>query len=48
MLLLLGGAMLRAGSTDLYLRYVKAGLHPLLLAAGAVLVVAAIATLCYQ
>lgn len=48
MLLLLGGAMLRAGSTDLYLRYVKAGLHPLLLGAGAVLVVAAIATICYE
>ena len=46
-LLLLGGALLHAGSTDLYLRYVQAGLRPLLLAAGVVLVLGAIATLWY-
>ena len=33
-LLLLGGALVHAGATDLYLRYVKAELRPLLLAAG--------------
>jgi uncharacterized repeat protein (TIGR03943 family) len=47
-LFLLGEAMLRASFTDLYLRYVKAGLRPLLLAAGIVLIVAAIATLWYE
>ncbi|MFF9274691.1 TIGR03943 family putative permease subunit [Streptomyces griseosporeus] len=46
-LFLLGAALLHAGSTDLYLRYVKAGLRPLLLAAGIVLVAAALATLWY-
>ncbi|WP_055495418.1 TIGR03943 family protein [Streptomyces sp. TP-A0356] len=47
-LFLLGGAMLHAGTTDLYLRYVKAGLRPLLLAAGAVLIAAALATVWYE
>ncbi|MGW7045228.1 TIGR03943 family putative permease subunit [Streptomyces avermitilis] len=47
-LFLVGGAVLRAGSTDLYLRYVKAGLRPLLLVAGAVLIVAAVATVWYE
>jgi uncharacterized repeat protein (TIGR03943 family) len=47
-LFLLGAALLHAGTTDLYLRYVKAGLRPLLLAAGAVLVVAALATAWYE
>lgn len=47
-LLLTGVAMLHAGLSDLYLRYVKAGLQPLLLAAGAVLVVAALATVWYE
>ncbi|MFD4140123.1 MULTISPECIES: TIGR03943 family putative permease subunit [unclassified Streptomyces] len=47
-LFLIGGAVLRAGLTDLYLRYVKAGLRPLLLAAGMVLIVAAIATVWYE
>ena len=47
-LFLLGVAVLHAGTTDLYLRYVKAGLRPLLLAAGAVLIVAAVATLWYE
>ena len=31
-LFLLGGSVLRAGLTDTYLRYVKEGLRPLLLA----------------
>jgi uncharacterized repeat protein (TIGR03943 family) len=47
-LFLLGGALLRAGFTDLYLRYVKAGLRPLLLLAGVVLIAAAIATMWYE
>ncbi|MEU6369667.1 TIGR03943 family protein [Streptomyces sp. NPDC046931] len=47
-LFLVGGAMLHAGTTSLYLRYVKAGLQPLLLAAGAVLIVAALATVWYE
>ncbi|MFG2303311.1 TIGR03943 family putative permease subunit [Actinacidiphila glaucinigra] len=47
-LLLTGVALLHAGLSDLYLRYVKAGLQPLLLAAGAVLVAAAAATAWYE
>ncbi|GAA3830455.1 TIGR03943 family putative permease subunit [Streptomyces chiangmaiensis] len=47
-LFLVGGAMLHAGTTSLYLRYVKAGLQPLLLAAGAVLIAAALATAWYE
>jgi uncharacterized repeat protein (TIGR03943 family) len=47
-MLLVGAAVLRAGLTDLYLRYVKTGLRPLLLAAGIVLIVAAIATFWYE
>ncbi|GGJ49434.1 TIGR03943 family putative permease subunit [Streptomyces brasiliensis] len=47
-LFLVGAALLHAGLTDLYLRYVKAGLRPLLLAAGAVLIVAASATAWYE
>ncbi|MFC3574107.1 TIGR03943 family putative permease subunit [Streptomyces yaanensis] len=47
-LFLVGGAMLHAGTTDLYLRYVKAGLRPLLLAAGAVLIATAAATVWYE
>jgi putative membrane protein len=47
-LCLLGGAVLYAGLTDLYLRYVKAGLRPLLLAAGVVLIVAAIVTIWFE
>ncbi|BCL29664.1 TIGR03943 family putative permease subunit [Streptomyces aurantiacus] len=47
-LLLTGGAILHAGLTDLYLRYVKAGLRPLLLAAGVVLIAAAVATVWYE
>lgn len=45
---LVGAALLHAGWTDLYLRYVKAGLQPLLLASGAVLIVAAAATVWYE
>jgi putative membrane protein len=47
-LFLLGGAVLHASLTDLYLRYVKAGLRPLLIVAGVVLIVAAIATFWYE
>ncbi|MFF3906954.1 TIGR03943 family putative permease subunit [Streptomyces sp. NPDC001848] len=47
-LFLVGGALLHAGTTGLYLRYVKAGLQPLLLAAGAVLLAAAAATVWYE
>ncbi|WP_458244921.1 TIGR03943 family putative permease subunit [Streptomyces sp. MAI_2237] len=47
-LFLTGAALLHAGVTDLYLRYVKAGLQPLLLASGAVLIVAALATVWYE
>ncbi|MFG2307900.1 TIGR03943 family putative permease subunit [Streptomyces sp. NPDC048566] len=46
-LFLLGAAVLHAGTTDLYLRYVKAGLRPLLLAAGAALIATALATVWY-
>ena len=45
---LVGAAVLHAGTTDLYLRYVKAGLRPLLLVAGLVLIVAALATVWYE
>lgn len=45
---LVGAALLHAGMTDLYLRYVKAGLRPLILAAGALLIVAALATAWYE
>ena len=47
LLFLVGGVLLHAGVSGLYLRYVKAGLQPLVLAAGAVLVVAAVATAWY-
>jgi uncharacterized repeat protein (TIGR03943 family) len=47
-LLLVGGAILRASLTDVYLRYVKDGLRPFLIAAGAVLIAAAVATLWYD
>lgn len=46
-LFLTGGGLLHAGFTDLYLRYVKAGLRPLLIGAGVVLIAAAIATVWY-
>jgi uncharacterized repeat protein (TIGR03943 family) len=41
LLLLLGVAVLRASAGDLYLRYVKSGLRPLLIIGGAALVVTA-------
>ncbi|MFI9247209.1 TIGR03943 family putative permease subunit [Streptomyces sp. NPDC053086] len=47
-LFLLGAALLHAGATDLALRYVKAGLRPLLLVSGAVLIAAALATVWYE
>jgi uncharacterized repeat protein (TIGR03943 family) len=47
-LLLVGGAVLRTSLTDLYLRYVKQGLRPLLIVAGVLLVLAAIMTLWYE
>ena len=48
LLFLLGATLLHAGTTDLYLRYVKAGLRPLLLLAGAVLIATAVATVWYD
>ncbi len=47
-MLLLGGAILKASLTDMYLRYVKAGLQPFLIGAGALLVIAAVMTLWYD
>jgi putative membrane protein len=47
-LFLVGAALLHAGLTNLYLRYVKAGLQPLLLLSGVVLIVAALATAWYE
>lgn len=47
-LLLLGGAVLRASLTDLHLRYVKAGLQPFLVATGLLLLAAAAMTLWYE
>lgn len=47
-LLLVGGAVLRASLTGQYLNYVKPGLQPYLVAAGAILVVAGIFTLWYE
>ncbi|MEV5436667.1 TIGR03943 family protein [Streptomyces sp. NPDC052682] len=48
LLFLLGATVLHAGATDLYLRYVKAGLRPLLLLAGVALIATALATLWYE
>ena len=48
LLLLFGGAIVKASVTDLYLRYVKEGLRPFLVAAGALLVAAAVMTLWYD
>jgi uncharacterized repeat protein (TIGR03943 family) len=47
-LALLGGALVHAGLTDLYLRYVKAELRPLLVAAGVLLVLVAVVTAWYE
>ncbi|KOX01203.1 membrane protein [Streptomyces sp. NRRL B-1140] len=48
LLFLLGATLLHAGTTDLYLRYVKEGLRPLVLLSGAVLIITAAATLWYD
>ncbi|MFF8015937.1 TIGR03943 family putative permease subunit [Streptomyces sp. NPDC007929] len=48
LLFLLGATLLHAATTDLYLRYVKEGLRPLVLLAGAVLIITAAATLWYD
>jgi uncharacterized repeat protein (TIGR03943 family) len=47
-MLLFGGAVLRSTLTDQYLRYVKEGLRPFLIIAGALLVAAAVMTLWYD
>jgi uncharacterized repeat protein (TIGR03943 family) len=47
-MLLLGGAVLKASVTDMYLRYVKAGLHLFLIGAGVLLILAAVMTLWYD
>jgi uncharacterized repeat protein (TIGR03943 family) len=47
-LLLFGGAIVKAGVTDLHLRYVQEGLRPFLIAAGLLLVAAAVMTLWYD
>lgn len=47
-LLLFGGAILRASVTDLYLRYVKESLQPFLIAAGVLLIAAAVMTLIHE
>jgi uncharacterized repeat protein (TIGR03943 family) len=47
-MLLFGGAVLKASVSDLYLRYVKEGLRPFLIAAALLLVVAAVMTLWYD
>ncbi|MFI5938469.1 TIGR03943 family putative permease subunit [Actinoplanes sp. NPDC051494] len=47
-MLLFGGAILRASISDLYLRYVKEGLRPFLIGAGLLLVAAAVMTLWYE
>lgn len=47
-MLLFGGAIIRATLTDMFLRYVKEGLRPFLLVAGALLVAAAVMTIWYE
>ncbi|MFI8188703.1 TIGR03943 family putative permease subunit [Streptomyces sp. NPDC085946] len=47
LLFLLGATVLHAGLTDLHLRYVKAGLRPLLLLSAAALIATALATAWY-
>jgi uncharacterized repeat protein (TIGR03943 family) len=47
-LLLVGVAVLRASAGDLYLRYVKSGLRPLLIIGGGVLVLTAVMSLWHQ
>jgi uncharacterized repeat protein (TIGR03943 family) len=47
-LLLLGGAVLKASFTDMYLRYVKEGLRPFLIASAILLLAVAVMTLVYD
>jgi uncharacterized repeat protein (TIGR03943 family) len=47
-LLLLGGAVLKASVTDMYLRYVKEGLRPFLIASAILLIVGAVMTLLHD
>ncbi|MGK5440501.1 TIGR03943 family putative permease subunit [Micromonospora sp. URMC 105] len=47
-MILFGGAVLRASVTDLYLRYVKEGLRPFLIAASLLLIITAVMTLWYE
>ncbi|MFB9338849.1 TIGR03943 family putative permease subunit [Actinoplanes octamycinicus] len=47
-MLLFGGAIIKATVTDVFLRYVKEGLRPFLLLAGIVLVAAAVMTIWYD
>jgi uncharacterized repeat protein (TIGR03943 family) len=47
-MLLFGGALIKATITDIFLRYVKAGLRPFLITAGVLLVAAAIMTMWYE
>lgn len=47
-MLLLGGTVVKASVTDMYLRYVKEGLRPFLIAAGLLLIAAAVMTLFYE
>jgi uncharacterized repeat protein (TIGR03943 family) len=47
-MLLLGGAVLKASLSDLYLRYVKEGLRPFLIGAGVLLILAAVMTLWHE
>jgi uncharacterized repeat protein (TIGR03943 family) len=44
-MLLLGGTVVKASVTDMYLRYVKEGLRPFLIAAGLLLIATAVMTL---
>lgn len=47
-MLLLGGAVVKASVTDMFLRYVKAGLRPFLIVAGVLLIATAVMTLWYD
>lgn len=47
-MLLFGGAVLRASLTDMYLRYVKESLQPFLIGASALLIAAGVMTLWYE
>jgi uncharacterized repeat protein (TIGR03943 family) len=47
-MLVLGGAIVKASTTDVYMRYVKHGLRPVLIIGGALLIAAAVMTLWYE